>query len=301
MVRLGMDVARVESVGHQMIAKAGQLTSVGATAGRLIDSAASLWFGGNAVRWLEAWRANESAVRSLAHELEVMGRRLLEQAAQQADVSRATGSTVGAVSALAGAQGLAGGTSSTSWQGDDGSGWLSAADGTHGIVSLIGDVKGVHFPAAFETLGSVMGGVGIAMAGANLVGDAQAHDTGAEAGDVVDMGLGALAFVPGAAPIVVGLGAAKVFVDCTIPYSDKAQNQLLDYESERQFGVPASSMTPSQAAQLSQRYSGTFGWATMISDQMDKSASAVADSVESVVAGAGTGLAEAAGWLAGRL
>lgn len=139
-----MDVDAVESIGHQMIAKASSLGSLGATAGRLIQHGHSLWQGSSSRHWFEQWQREETAVRRLIHELDEMGRKLLAQAKEQRDASRANLRMDSAAKNSSQGDGSAGGTTSSPAANPGGSTGAGDSDHARGIDRTWQQVREVY-------------------------------------------------------------------------------------------------------------------------------------------------------------
>jgi uncharacterized protein YukE len=299
MTRLGMDVDAVESIGHQMIAKAASLGSVGGAAGRLIQHGHSLWQGNTSRHWLEQWQRDEAAVRRLVHDLDAMGRKLLAQATEQRDASRGTSATAIGLAATGSAE-VFGRTQGSTFSGD-GRTEFNIAGNVHSVTELLATVDGYKPPAAFGALGTVLGVAGVSLGIYDGVEAANRGDAGAVGGAAVDVALGVTGVVAGAsgAAVVIPLAIAKGFVDATIPYSDQAQDHLLDYQATRMFGADRTQLTPAQSAVLAHRYEGGWGWTSMLSDKMDQTYDETAAAIGGITSSMASGAGDLWNWMSG--
>lgn len=298
MTQLGMDVDVVESIGHQMIAKSASLGSVGSAAGRLIQHGHSLWQGNTSRHWFDQWVRDEAAVRRLAQDLDAMGRKLLAQAKEQRDSS--SGNAAPATGAGATPGGVPGSPHGSAL-GKDGRTEFTIAGNVHSVTELLSTVDGYKPPAAFGALGNVIGVAGVGLGIYDGVEAVNRGDEGALGGATVDVALGVAGVVTGTAgaPVVIPLALAKGFVDATIPYSDEAQDSLLDYQAERMFGVDRTRLTPEQSQDLVSRYEGGWGWAYMISDKMDQTYDETAAAIGDVASGMASGAHDLWNWMSG--
>lgn len=89
MTLIGMDTDLVHSIAGEIHAKATATISLTSTANRLIRSVERIWHGTRADRWLTDWFLQEMAVRKVSADLELLARKLKEEADEQDRASRA--------------------------------------------------------------------------------------------------------------------------------------------------------------------------------------------------------------------
>ncbi|QTE28986.1 hypothetical protein [Pengzhenrongella sicca] len=287
MARLGMDVDAVERIGNGLQSDADQLASltskIDATVRRLVGA----WHGRDASDFVESsWPQHRASLGQVRAQIAGLGQAALNNATEQRGASGET-SGGGAVSRQPG-------------ETDNGSWWLNRAGQVHGGTELIFGLGAEYeMPPVFGKLGKFLGGVGIATA---TVDGAQAYlegDWGRLGGAGVDLGLAAAGLV--AAPqVAVGFaafGVAKAVIDASIPYSAQSQDQLLDYQAKRMFGT--TDLSPSQANQLAEHYSGPLGPVNMISDKVNESTDEAVEMVGGVVRNGTEGITSIWNWATG--
>lgn len=160
--------------------------------------------------------------------------------------------------------------------------WLKDAIGYTGNISDLSELMGKGWP---YSVAGPLAYLSYQKAMLDLSRGEKTGDTGLVWSANVDRSLasaGMLGPLLGStAPLVASVGVGKAYVDATIPYTTESQDSLLDFQAERMFKKPRSELTPSQHDQLAKRYSGAWGAACMISDQMDHTADKVGKFFES--------------------
>lgn len=283
----GMNVEAVRRIGGDLAKQANALGNIRAAVDRLVDLSQQNW-GGKDARDFAGWWRNQhrSQLESLKTLIEGLATSARNNADEQERASQGSGS--------AGSRSLVDGTASS-----PGSALGAAYDSFSGQVDVVSKTMD------YATLGMVLkygveavddldqgtawgpftrglGYLGVLTGGIETVQGVMTQDVGQAGGGLVDVGIATAGIVGGtaAAPVVVPLGVAKAFVDATIPYSDEAQNSLLNYQAERMYGRDTSALTPAQASQLTERYEGGWGVVNMISDKMDQTGQPIADAGE---------------------
>ena len=292
MARMGMDVEAVESIARGIQGDAERLGELTASVEALVRRLPGLWRGSDATRFVEQrWPQHRTTLAAVQESVRGLGQSALNNAADQRAASDATAGGVATNAHF-------GGAVDPSW-------WAAAGGGLHGATDLAATVSDTEVPKAFRMLGPVVGGLQIVTGTVDGVTAYRDGDWGRLGGDAVDVALAGAGLAAGAlaAPeIVTGLaafGIAKAAVDASIPYSAQSQDQLLDYEARKMFGVGTSGMTPAQATALSERYSGPVGMVTMVSDKMSETTDDAVSQIGGVVNGAADGIGTVWHWMTG--
>nr|NLI49952.1 hypothetical protein [Propionibacterium sp.] len=252
--------------------------------GRRIEAQRN-WSGRDLKEFESWWRdQHRPKLVQLSEALAGLGQAAFNNAAEQEQASQGSAASGSLAGGSVSPSGPAFGAAYNSFKGQTDAVSKTMDYATLGMILKYGDkaVDGLDRGTAWGPFTKGLGYVGILTGGIETVQGIASHDVGKAGGGLVDVGLATAGIVGGtaAAPVVIPLGVAKTFVDATIPYSDEAQNSLLDYQAKRMYGCDTSALTPAQASHLTARYEGGWGVVNMISDKMDQTGQPIADAGE---------------------